>query len=395
MRSLARVNNGIVNGLATFWGENTKDYDTQNFGGIQAMFPFRNLIGFICTQDFFVANYKVPYVRQEGNVLTVSPLSQNLGEPNQKTGMNYGCLQSETSSIVFNEGVAYYYSDSDYVMCDFMQGVDIAKEGIKGWLIDKNKHVQNFNQALIGTGLSQRYLFEVVSGYDIMHDEVVTTIRPRNNLSSNLNSYVNQNRDLRIEVGETIVYNTILKAWVNLRGYVPEYYGKLKNAGSGRQLYSFANGIPYSHNNKSGTYGNFYGIQTQPVIELTINDTDSKVKIFQSVSQENLPINLFIDRIMTEEVNSLSYLPMAWWVRRENIFYATLQRDMASYYDPNFMHVSMYFEGKRIFGKFAFIRYVPTMDNANKYFAINHFWTLVTGSELSMKPQISAPNQQE
>ncbi len=159
------------------------------------------------------------------------------------------------------------------------------------------------------------------------------------------------------------------------------------------QLYSFVNGLPYSHNNKSGTYCTFYGQKQTPVIEVPVNNTDSKVKIFQSATQEILPLSMFIDRILTEELNSLSYLPMAWWNRKENIYYGAFWRDMASYWDANYMNESTYFEAKRIFGKFAFMRFVNTHDNADKYFALNHFWFLLTGSELSMKPQISAPNQ--
>lgn len=392
-RSLAWINNGIINGLSTFWSENVKDYDTQNFGGIQAMYAFRNFVGFICTQDFFSADYKVPYLYNDGNQIRVTSLDQNLGEPKQKSGMNYGCFQENTSSIVFNDGLSYYYSQNEYVMCDFNIATDIGKEGVKSWMIDKNKYLQNFNKAIANEGTYEYFLFEVISGYDPMNDEVITTIRPRNGLSQNTKSFVNENRDIRIEVGETIVYNTTLKVWTNFRGYVPEYYGKLKNANSGMQMYTFVNGVPYQHNNLKDTYCTFYGHKQTPVIEVLVNNTDSKVKIFQSASQEILPQTMFVDRIMTEEINSLSYLPMPYWNKKENIFYGAFWRDMASYWDANYMQESTYFEGKRIFGKFAFMRYVNTYDNSDKYFALTHFWTLLTGSELSMKPQITAPNQ--
>lgn len=400
-RSQAWINNGIVNGLATFWNENVKDYDTQNFGGIQAMYAFRNFVGFICTQDFFAADYNVPYLYNDGEQIRVTSLDRNLGEPQQKSGMNYGCFQENTSSIVFNDGLAYYYSQNEYIMCDFNTAIDIGKDGVKSWMIDKNKYLQNFNKAISDQGAYDYFLFEVISGYDPMNDEVVTTVRPRNGLSQNTKSFVNENRDIRIEVGETIVFNTKIitpqtphGSWTNFRGYVPEYYGKLKNAKSGMQMYTFVCGLPYQHNNLQGTYCTFYGHKQTPVVEVLVNNTDSKVKIYLSASQEILPQTMFVDRIMSEEINSLSYLPMPYWTKKENIFYGAFWRDMASYWDANYMQESTYFEGKRIFGKFAFMRYVNTYDNSDKYFALTHFWTLVTGSELSMKPQIAAPNQQ-
>jgi len=392
-RSLAWVNNGIVNGLSTFWGENTKDYNSQTFGGIQAMFAFRNLVGFICTQDYFIADYQVPYMYSDGNQIRVTELDKNLGEPKQRSGQTFGCFQENTSSIVMNDGIVTYFSNNEFVQTDFSQATDISLQGIKSYIIDKSKYIQNFNEVAAQLPTYNYYLFEIISGYDPMYNEIILTLRPRNGISQNVKSFVNENRDIRLAVGETLAYNLDLKAWVSFRGYVPECYGKINNSGTGTQLYSFVNGLPHAHNNLQGTYCTIYGQKQTPVIEVLVNNIDSKVKIYQSATQEILPQPMFVDRILTEEINSLSYLPMPYWIRKENIYYGAFWRDMASYWDANYMQESVYFEGKRIFGKFAFVRYVNTHDNADKYFALNHFWTIITGSELSMKPQIASPNQ--
>jgi len=390
---LAWVNNGIVNGLSTFWGENTKDYNSQTFGGIQAMFAFRNLVGFICTQDYFIADYQVPYMYSDGNQIRVTELDKNLGEPKQRSGQTFGCFQENTSSIVMNDGIVTYFSNNEFVQTDFSQATDISLQGIKSYIIDKSKYIQNFNEVAAQLPTYNYYLFEIISGYDPMYNEIILTLRPRNGISQNVKSFVNENRDIRLAVGETLAYNLDLKAWVSFRGYVPECYGKINNSGTGTQLYSFVNGLPHAHNNLQGTYCTIYGQKQTPVIEVLVNNIDSKVKIYQSATQEILPQPMFVDRILTEEINSLSYLPMPYWIRKENIYYGAFWRDMASYWDANYMQESVYFEGKRIFGKFAFVRYVNTHDNADKYFALNHFWTIITGSELSMKPQIASPNQ--
>ena len=65
--------------------------------------------------------------------------------------------------------------------------------------------------------------------------------------------------------------------------------------------------------------------------------------------------------------------------------------DMSSYFDPNIYKVSMLVDGKRIFGRYALIRFVLNSENQDKYFELSKILVLVSGSELSMKPTIVAP----
>lgn len=393
MRSLSWINNGTINGLSTFWGEYAKNYDTQNFGGIQALFSYRNILGFICEFDYFIADYQVPYLKTDGDKVIVSGLNENLGNPRQKTSDRYGCLQKDTSSIVENNGTVYFYSHGRYVMTDFNSAIEISKEGVGGYFNNKHTHMNNFNNNIKNDYNNLRYCWEIISGYNPLTNSVCVTLRPRNGISPNNTSYINYEREVRINVGETIVYNANLKAWVNFRGHIPEAYGKLRTSKSGAQFFSFIHGIPYQHNNPKNGYGEIYGVKNESVIEVPINDTFDKVKIFLSSTQEIQPLSMFIDRIMTNEINSFSYLPKSYWVKKENVFYGALNRDMASYFDNNFMKESTYFEGKRIYGNYAFFRFVMNGDDVNKYFEIARFLFLLSGSELSLKPKITQPQQ--
>jgi hypothetical protein len=95
-----------------------------------------------------------------------------------------------------------------------------------------------------------------------------------------------------------------------------------------------------------------------------------------------------VDRIITNEKNSFSYIPYAYFKNKENIWYSETLRDMSSFYDPNKKQVSMLISGKRVFGKYALIRMIPTGDNENQYFQLNKVLVLFSGSELSMKPDM-------
>ena len=102
-----------------------------------------------------------------------------------------------------------------------------------------------------------------------------------------------------------------------------------------------------------------------------------------------MPFAFFIDRIKTEEKNSFSYIPQSGFKRKENMQYACVLRDMSSYFDPNKYQVSMLFDGKRLFGRYMRARLALTEENEDKYFELNRIWALVSGSELSMKPQVA------
>jgi hypothetical protein len=81
---------------------------------------------------------------------------------------------------------------------------------------------------------------------------------------------------------------------------------------------------------------------------------------------------------------------LAYWKKKENVYYAEILRDMNSFFDANFMQLSTLIEGKRMFGKYAVLRFV--MENAkwNSYNELNKLLVLLTGSELSLKPNVSS-----
>ena len=195
-------------------------------------------------------------------------------------------------------------------------------------------------------------------------------------------------REVFIEENETFVIGHPSGAFVNMRQAVPEFYGKLRTSSSGIQLIQFKNGMPYKCNNTNTNYSTFFGKSITPVIEISANNTDSKIKIFQSISEEIQPFALMADRVKTEEKNSFSYIPQSAFKRKENMQYAPVFRDMSSYFDPNKYQVSMLFDGKRMFGRYALVRLIAIEGNENKYFELNRVWVLVSGSELSKKPQV-------
>lgn len=377
------INNGVVNGLATFRNENVKNYKGQDWGGIVSVHAERNMLIVICTLDWFTAPYEYNYLKATQTGLIEATLSQNLGDPTQKVGKNYGCQLSHKATIIYQDGLVLWYdaNNSNLVICTYGDAVDVADSGVKGWLMSKTKYVADYN---IGKSLDE--IFDIHAGFDPMHNEYHLTFRKRGS------DFTNQHREVFINESETIVFNTKSKQWANFRGYIPESYSKLRNAKDGSQFISFVNGVAYLHNNLTGTRNTFYGEAQTSVIEISVAIDDSKEKVFQSISQECLPTNFFADRILTSEKNAISYVPQNYWQRKENTWYAEILRDMNSYFDANYMQNSTLIEGKRMFGKYALIRFVMAEDRQATYFELNKLWCLLFGSELSEKPQVASGN---
>ncbi len=388
------VNNGIVNGLSTFWSENRKNFKGQDWGGILALNAQRGAILFICRNDWFLTSYDQNYLQVGQNGVVVATLPDKISDPTQKVGQNYGVSEDHISSVMFFGGLAIWLDakNASVIACDYQTAKDISLGSIKGWTIDKTMFIQNYNDAHRNDLDFERILYEVVAGVDPLHKEYHITIRPRNNLGSDIETnFINHERDIFNDIGETMVLDIESLQWVNMRHYTAEYYGKLRTSKSGVQFVSFANGVPYKHNGDSNSSMTFYGIKCTPVLEISVNSTEDKVKIFGAISEEIQPFAMYIDRIITEEENSFSYVPQSYFVKKENIQYSEMLCDMSSYFDPNIYKVSMLVDGKRIFGRYALIRFVLNSENQDKYFELSKILVLVSGSELSMKPTIVAP----
>lgn len=388
--SKAFVNNGVVNGLATFWGEDVKNFKSQNFGGIVAMSSQRNIILFICENDYFITGYDQNYLTLGDNGFVQAYLPDKITEPSQKVGMAYGCSYEHTATIVLYDGMVYYLDAKNgaYIQNNYGEAKDVSVNAFKGHLQDKIMFAQSYNESIKGQENYLRNIYEFVGGVCPLHKEVFLTIRNRNDLSSSVEDFTTIARDIFIDENETFVISHPTGSFINLRPYVPEFYAKLRTSSSGIQLIQFKNGWPYKCNNTNLKYSKFFGKAVTPVVEISANNTDSKIKIVEAISEEIQPFSLYSDRIKTEEDKSFSYIPPSYFKKKENMQYAPLLRDMSTYFDPNKYQKSMLVDGKRVFGRYALVRLVATEGNESEYFELNRIWLLVSGSELSMKPQV-------
>lgn len=374
---------GRRNELGTFRGENRKNFKGYQRGDIIAAYNIGSNIIFICTKDWFVVDYNYNFlsVNRNGSI-SVPSLENNVGVPRQKIGDNYGCAYEDTQTIVIHEKFVAWYDarNSAYIMCDYQQAYPISDNAMQSYFFSKSEYVSEWNQ---GTVKEKR--FDVISGIDMENMNIYVTFRPRRNKTQSLLSFVNRRRNVQLDYQETVVYNIESKRWVRFMGCTPEAYGKLRGNISGVEMVSFALGKPYLHlKTPNDSFCTFYGIETEPVMILALNNQPEFVKILQSLALDINGQKMFVDMVYSNTINTFSYIPLNYFKVKENMNYAPTLRNGNTYppasKDQNFR--SMLIDGGRIFGNYFIVRFVGNLKKLSKYFELNAAYskTEVTGN---------------
>lgn len=388
IKSDAFSNEGRVNGLGTYREANRKSFSGQDWGPIVAMKAERSIVVVICQNDWFLCDYNMNFLRTSPDGLIRANLDNNLSEPHQKVGYTWGCEFEDNATIVFDDGKAIWADrkNAGVVLMDYRAAGDLAAQNNKSYFSTKFGYVIASNAALPAADYLGN-LTEIVATKDPKHKDYVITFRPRRNMSADPASFVNDERETHVTHQETFAFNLEQQEWVRFTGYCPEMYGTLRHSVTGNEMVAFHNGMPYFLNtNSQTTFNTFFGIETDQVITAAFTFDPSKVKIMQSMTVESNNMPYFVDMIFTDDVNSFSYVPLAYWNKREGIWYSALQRNMNSYpVNTNNPVTSMLADGKRIFGTFMMVRLVRDPNQRNGYNELNNIWVRFTGSEMSEK----------
>jgi len=380
------VSQGLKNGLATFRDENRKVFKGYGRGGIMAIKTHYQLVFFLCENDWFMTDFNFNYVYANAQGVQIANLDNAMGTPHQKIGDNYGCAYGDTSSVLFNDKYALWHDkrNEGFIYCDFRQAKDITdiqsegrSFGIKSYYCKKSLFVSTFNET---HNVSNR--IDVVTGIDLDLELIYVTFRPRRNNSKDINTFVNDRRNLQINYQETLVYSINSRRWLRLVGFTPESYGTLRGNTSGRIMVSFAQGIPYTHGNlQNSSYCNFFGVNVAPVISAIINVHPEATKTLQSISLDINNQPLWVDMIYSNLLNTFSYLPVNFVKSKEGQYYAAVQANMNSYPNPNTAgndFRSMLLDGNKMRGVWFLVRFVADLANVvngtNVYSELNNIY---------------------
>lgn len=381
-----------INGLAMFRDENRKDYGVYPYGEIIAAHSKRNIIAFICRNDWFTVEYNMPYTKVGQNgTLVVTNLDQNLSSPMQKIGAKFGVEKEDIGAVILDEDYFFWYDrkNTAFVKCDYRNALDVSqvigdeRGGMQSYINEKTWFINTWNASH-----SRADRFDVIGGIDGERGNIYLTFRPRRNNTNDPRSYVNQRRNWDEKHQETIVYSIQYKGWLPCVNYTPESYARLRGKWANVEFITFAAGIPYVHNNtENNSFLNFYGQQTEPSLISVFNKNPDASNILQAISQDANGSFMYADMIYENQVNSFSYVPANRWIEKQKTFYAEVLRDMASYPDPAPANLfrSMLFDGKRIFGGYIVARFVQNFDDLGTYFQLAGI-SYLTANSYTTKP---------
>ena len=386
IKSDSYISQGLKNGLATFRNENRKAITGYGRGGVVAVKTHYQIVLAIFENDWAVMdfNFQFVYANQQG--VQIANLDNNLGTPHQKIGDNYGCAYGDTSSILFNDKYALWHDkrNEGFIFCDFRQAKDVTdvqsegrSYGIKSYYCKKSLFVSTFNHT---HNTSNK--IDITTGIDLDLELIYVTFRPRRNNSEDINTFINDRRNLQIDYQETFVYSINSKRWLRLVGFAPESYGTLRGNSSGRIMVSFAQGIPYTHGNlQSSSYCNFFGVNVAPVIAALINPHPEVTKTLQSISLDINNQPLWVDMIYSNLLNTFSYIPVNYVKNKEGQYYAPVLANMNSYPNPNTADNdfrSMLLDGGKMRGVWFLVRFVADLANVvngtNVYSELNNIY---------------------
>lgn len=253
IRSDDFISSGSVNGLGTFRIENKKTFKGYQRGGIVFISCQFSVIFFGCENNFFVTDFNYNYIYANAQGIQIANLDNNLGNPHQKVGSDFGISYDNTRTVIIEDKSIYWYDKKNeaFVESNYTSAKDISdltdekgrKYGIKSYLVKKTQFINNWNNTH-----SLDSIFDVLTGIDLVRKNIFFTFRPRRKNTNKVSSYVNEVRNIKLDYQETIVYNIDTGRWTKFENFCPDGYGKLRGNESGVELISFFAGIPYIHN---------------------------------------------------------------------------------------------------------------------------------------------------
>lgn len=381
------VKDGLLNGLGTFRSTNKKSFSSYPWGGIMLVVTQRNIILFICENDYFTTDYNFHYSYANAQGIMVTNLNEGLSTPHQKIGSNYGLAAQDLSAVVKVDKTVVWYDrkNEGVIECDYRSARNICitdkENGTQGYMESYFKEKTNFVTTWNNNNPLNK-CFDVNMGVDPNNGNILVTFRPRRDNTNDLRSYVSQSRGIRLDHQETLVYSTRLGRWTKFEGFAPESYGTVRGNATGMQMLSFAAGKPYKHNEGNDSFNKFFGIQTEAVVAGVFNGDSAIIKIFQSHAYDSNPGRWFIDLMYTNFRNSFSYLSINQFKTKENMSYAAILRNMNSYpsIDQAEIFRGMLFDGYRMVGQYLYFRMVDDPETKEEYSELNNMFLLEANS---------------
>lgn len=364
------LEDGVINGLATWRTANLKAFSVQGSGGIVALRAQTGFLFAVCTDNYFSANIaqNLLIVTPAGNVQATPDY---IGNKHQKLGSIYGCAFEDTNTILFIQEWLTFADASRAAWCfsnyqtvwDVTKPSDAGEGGMQSYWIEKFRKIASL-RSLNQFEDSFMYLH---AGFSIKSNEIVITSFSRGQSPSTI-EYGTDAEDYDIDANETVSYN-LAGFWSGNYSPTPEAWIEFDSAANGVQLLSFVEGKMWMHNvinPATVSYNNFYGTQYRKIFTPVFNGGQGKnqvQKIFLALRNECKDEQFTCDQATTQ-TGQLSKIPAEAWERISNYFEAPILMDENSEAVSGLLKL---IDGTNLFGTWCRIRMVGEVGKENNY----------------------------
>ncbi|MEO7048934.1 MAG: hypothetical protein ABI091_26765 [Ferruginibacter sp.] len=306
----AATENGQLNYLNYFEDSNAVDFNINNTGGILYVRIKTGMAFILCQFKNFVVGFQDNIARLNAqNIITVPSGINAFGLPERATTGDYGCQLFDKSTIRERLGLVHWLDRNkvSVLQNDFQETVDVSRYNPKNstilsWLMPKIKYQQQYN---VDNG-NVRYFHAVINPANFEYILSEFTIGG--------NNYVNVERDIDVTQQETISLDILAKVWKTFYSFTPEYFGFLDGANSGQLLFSFKNGIPYSHSVINQTsFNTFFGVQCERIYRFIYCHEPANKNKNQSISVYCTADDMYWSDLIITDNRQVSRLLKEWW----------------------------------------------------------------------------------
>ena len=360
--------NAQLNYLNYFDDANKYSPIINSLGGI-VYARFKTGIGLIVGQfkSYLIGfNDNIPTVNEQGQLIIPSA-ADRFGNPMRDTVAEYGCLLFDKNTIREKNGLVQWLDRSKVAILqhDYSQCIEISRYSrptsfgkperetstIVSWLTKKIRYQDEYNKINGNT----RYFHAVINPLNLEWILSEFTIGGT--------QYVNTERQQDVTLQETISFDTIYQAWKQFMSPTPEMFGYLDNTSSGQILFSFKNGVTYSHTGKD--FNTFFGIACEAIYEFIFNTNGFDKKKFQAMNIYCVQKILWSDLIQTE--TQVSRLLKGYFRKHDHFYSSSFLCDLNTNPDPNIADQTgknVLTDGDTMFGSYIKVRLIADADGA-------------------------------
>lgn len=357
MRSGALSVNGQLNYLCYFDDRKKLNFEVPECGGITSVVQEIGRILAICKTRVIAVGFNdnLGRVNQDGTFQAGSIVNE-FGKPNPVD--LYGCHPKDKMSIQFRNGLVMWVdrNRASAVQSDFGSVKSFTEDKCNGWFKAKVKEVLADELAYFTGSITPA------------NEYLITN----QTLSGDAMSYINSEREANPLVPETVTFHIGTRELIQWWGFTYENYAWLDADILNNQMFSFKEGVPYSHYNgkQNKSFNVFHGVETEKVFDVIFRGSDAfKKKMFYAVWNwcEN---QLFFADKVTTEAKQLSRILLDNWVKGAYMSSGVILCNLNSVLDPTMPIATgpnVLMDGDRLWGNWIRVRFVGDPSKNSDY----------------------------